>query len=288
MPKKLAIFTRTSFTLIALILLGLLMVRFSSVQPNTATLNLGENKDIKGVDDTEDYDASIVLNLTGDDKNTDIAESSQEVGKTTIKTESTTKSTTSDTTNSSTEEQAPVVNSTCPVSTLNCVPCSIKDGHWACRVEDGQTNGYLGWSCQNNNPGNIRPSSTAYPNCKSSASYDRVCIISNNGGPLPCGQRGNSSMGYYMVFSTYNDGKNALKAYIKGINAGQHAAYSGCGNCTLRYFLGKYSGNSTTYPDGIGAKLGVNPDTTNLNQIVPTRLDELVQAIQQQEGFFTK
>ena len=50
----------------------------------------------------------------------------------------------------------PLTDGSCPVSTLNCVPCKVSDGHWACRYESGAEYGYLGWSCQNNNPGNIR------------------------------------------------------------------------------------------------------------------------------------
>ena len=50
----------------------------------------------------------------------------------------------------------PPSNGSCPASTLNCVPCKVSDGHWACRYEAGAEYGYLGWSCQNNNPGNIR------------------------------------------------------------------------------------------------------------------------------------
>lgn len=177
-------------------------------------------------------------------------------------------------TSTETPSPPPLTNGTCPVSTLNCIPCNINDGHWACRVESGEDEGYLGWSCQNNNPGNIRPSTF------------RETIIKNNGGPLPCGKRIDPLRGEYMIFSTYSDGRNAMKAYIRGINQGQHSSYTNCGNCTLRFFLEKWSANTTTYANGIGARMGVNPDEVVLDWVVNNKLDSLIDAMQMQEGFF--
>lgn len=176
----------------------------------------------------------------------------------------------------------------CPISTQNCVPCT--SGTY-CRFEAGYTSfGFLGWSCQNNNPGNIRPSAF------------RNGIIVNNGGTAPCGTRTDAyGRGDYMIFTTYNDGFNALKAYLTGISLGQHSSYAGtvnevyqvCGECNLKLFSAKYVGTTievqnepNSYANKIANRLGVNADTTMLNWIVANKLTELATAIKVNEGWY--
>jgi hypothetical protein len=167
----------------------------------------------------------------------------------------------------------------CPTSTLNCVPCT--SGTY-CRFETGETHGFLGWSCQNNNPGNIRP-----------ATFKDEIIV-RNGGVASCGIRYDSRGGSYMVFSDYNSGFNGLKAYLRGISNGEHSSYQDtvngiyCGDCSLRFFAEKYSANYSTYANNLGNYLGVNPDTTTLRTLVETRLDDLARGIQHVEGFYTQ
>ncbi len=176
----------------------------------------------------------------------------------------------------------------CPATTQNCVPCT--SGTY-CRFEAGYTSfGFLGWSCQNNNPGNIRPSAF------------RNGIIVNNGGTAPCGTRTDANgRGDYMIFATYNDGFNALKAYLTGISLGQHSSYVGtvnevyqvCGECNLKLFSAKYVGTTievqnepNSYANKIANRLGVNADTTMLNWIVANKLTDLATAIKVNEGWY--
>ncbi|MFW5702908.1 MAG: hypothetical protein ACOCXP_02990 [Candidatus Dojkabacteria bacterium] len=164
------------------------------------------------------------------------------------------------------------VSQSCPAATRNCVPCTSSDHR--CRIEPGNSTGFLGWSCQNNNPGNILYSSY------------RANIITNNGGQAPCGTR-SSSTHTYMVFQSYTAGIDALKAYLRGIANGEHAAYGSCGNCSLTSFFQTYSGSSgITYANNIGSWIGVDPNTTNLTWVVDNKLDEFALAIRRQEGWF--
>lgn len=163
--------------------------------------------------------------------------------------------------------------SSCPIQTLNCVPCNA--GESSCRTMPGASTGFKGWACQNNNPGNIRYSSF------------RANLITQYGGEAPCGDRGG-----YMAFKYYSSGRNGLKAYIKAINAGAHSAYSGCGNCSIRFFFSKYApagdqNDPNSYSSKVASWVGVDPDTTTINWIVANKLEEFVDAIKRMEGFFT-
>ena len=170
----------------------------------------------------------------------------------------------------------PVSPSGCPASTLSCVPCTTSSDS-RCRVEPGETQGFLGWACQNNNPGNIRYSSA------------RISYITKHGGPAPCGERVDSRGGTYMIFKTYADGRNSLKAYMKAINAGTHTAYSSCpGNgCTLAFVFSKYAPGDPNYASNIASKLGVSTSTT-LSWVIANKFEALIDAIQAKEGFFTQ
>lgn len=175
------------------------------------------------------------------------------------------------------EPRTPVTGS-CPASTLKCVPCNISDGHWACRVEPGETEGFLGWACQNNNPGNIRYSDA------------RVSYIAAHGGPKPCGERFDSRGGTYMIFGTYSAGRTALKAYMKAINAGTHTAYSQCATpagCSLSYVFSKYAPGDPNYAKNIADKIGVKA-TTKLDWVIKKKFEALISAIQSKEGFFVQ
>lgn len=169
-------------------------------------------------------------------------------------------------------EPLPPPPPSCPQTTLACVPCL--PGEQYCRYEQGAESGYLGWACQNNNPSNIRYSSY------------RANLITQMGGTAPCGEKGG-----FMVFSTYEVGKNSVKAYIRAINAGLHTAYRTseftCGDCTLTQLFSKYAPDSTTYDDQVAQKMGggVTVDT-KLNWIVDNRLNDFVEAIQCMEGYF--
>jgi len=157
----------------------------------------------------------------------------------------------------------------------------------------GESAGYLGWACQNNNPGNILAASA------SSKAY-KDAIIVNNGGTASCGSVLGSNNYTYMIFSTYDIGMSSLKAYIKGINNGEHSAYVNtqtscagpetytCGNCTLQQFFCKFAGTST-YATSVVNKMG-NGVTTNtlLSWVVTNRLDDMINAIKQTEGFLTQ
>jgi hypothetical protein len=180
------------------------------------------------------------------------------------------------------------VGPNCPVSTQNCVPCLAGEAY--CRTEAGMQTGFKGWACQNNNPGNIRP-----------ASFKNI-MIANNGGTPPCGERSG-----YMVFSDYATGYNALKAYFKGINRGEHSAYKDvsagtyCGECNLNFIFFRYSplykngvpvtyaeyvAEPNTYAKNVANWIGVDVETTMLSWIVNNKLDQLVNAVQRQEGWF--
>lgn len=176
----------------------------------------------------------------------------------------------------------------CPATTNNCTPCT--SGTY-CRFEQGYTEyGFLGWSCQNNNPGNIRPSDF------------RTNIIVNNGGVAPCGSRTDAyGRGSYMVFSNYTNGFNALKAYLTGIAAGQHSSYAGivdgvyqvCGNCNLKLFSSKYVGTTieaqddiNSYANKIANRIGVDANTTMMNWIVSNKLTDFANAIRINEGWY--
>lgn len=168
------------------------------------------------------------------------------------------------------------VGSNCPVSTQRCVPCTSGT---SCRFELGgyPNHGFLGFACQDNNPGNIRPSDY------------RNTIIVNNGGTASCGKRTDlKGQGDYMVFATYDIGWNALKAYIRGINNGQHSAYTGCGNCTLSFFFSKWALDTGPYASAVGLELGVDPTTTTIQSLIDGgRLDDFAIAIKHHEGWFT-
>lgn len=181
------------------------------------------------------------------------------------------------------------VGPNCPAVTSSCVPCNTSDS--LCRFEPGKTTGFRGCSCQNNNPGNIRP-----------AAFKNTMIV-NNGGTAPCGQRTmnnpSGGQGDYMVFRTFSEGKNALKAYVKGIALGQHSSYVmpsvdfNCGECSLKQFFFKYAGGTlaaqdspTSYSNNVANWIGVNADTTTLNWIVANKLDQFADAIQRQEGWY--
>lgn len=161
----------------------------------------------------------------------------------------------------------------CPSFTQSCIPCNA--GEQYCRVVAGQTTGFKGWSCQNNNPGNIRFSDM------------RNELIADNGGVPACGERGG-----FMVFRDYQTGRNSLKSYLTAISLGQHDAYTGCGNCSLKFFFSKYApssdgNNPDAYALDVASRIGVNADTTTLSWIVANKLDQFVDAIQIHEGWFS-
>ena len=172
--------------------------------------------------------------------------------------------------------------SSCPVSTQACVPCTVGE-HWACRVEPGETEGYLGWSCQNNNPGNIRYSDS------------RISLITSHGGEAPCGMREDSRGGTYMIFSTYSAGRNALKAYLKAVDAGDHSAYVdiGCGECTLQDFFKKYAPLAdnnlpSAYAGYVASWNGVDSYTTTLRWMILHKFDGMIDAMQSKEGWYVQ
>lgn len=166
----------------------------------------------------------------------------------------------------------------CPASTLNCVPCTSGS---TCRYEPGKTHGFLGWACQNNNPGNIRNSST-----NMSTDFKNLMIV-RNGGTAACGVRYDSRGGSYFVFASYSAGYGALKAYVKGINNGEHSAYTGCGNCTLSFFFSKYSPGDSSYASSVAAAIN-EPVTQTLQYVVDNKLTAFVDAIKAHEGFFVQ
>lgn len=88
-------------------------------------------------------------------------------------------------------------------------------------------------------------------------------------------------------FTTYTDGYNALKAYVKGINNGEHSAYTNCGNCTLSFFFSKYAPSDPNYASSVAAYIN-EPTSQKLNYVVANKLDQFVTAIKIHEGFFTQ
>ncbi len=164
----------------------------------------------------------------------------------------------------------------CPSTTLACVPCTSGS---TCRYEPGKSHGFQGWACQNNNPGNIRNAST------NMATDFKNGIITRNGGTAACGVRYDSRGGSYFVFSSYSAGYGALKAYIKGINNGEHSSYTNCGNCTIAFFFSKYAPNDSTYASYVASYIGLTPEHTLRNVIDGNKLDGFVDAIKNHEGF---
>jgi hypothetical protein len=178
------------------------------------------------------------------------------------------------------------VASGCPASTARCIPC-VPGSSSACRVEDGKSAGFLGWACQNNNPGNIRYSDF------------RNNLIEVQGVEGACGSRGNSQMGQYMVFRSYTIGRQALAAYLTSISQGRHSSYTdvnagiACGNCNLRFFFSKYApagdqNDPNSYTNFVAGRLGVSADEATLSWVVANKLDQLLDAIQTKEGWYAE
>lgn len=174
------------------------------------------------------------------------------------------------------------VATNCPATTLNCVPCT--SGSY-CRFEPKykDQHGFLGWACQNNNPGNIRNSST-----NMSTDFKNKMIV-RNGGTAACGVRYDSRGGSYFIFSSYTVGYEALKAYIKGVSKGEHSSYVGtgwaCGNCTLTQFFSKYAPGDSSYATRVATFIN-EPVTQTLEFVVANKLNLFAGAIQEREGFF--
>lgn len=168
----------------------------------------------------------------------------------------------------------------CPESTMACVPCNA--GEPACRHLDGAPSGYKGWSCQNNNPGNIR------------YSQSRIALITQFGGPAPCGSMGPNPSSQYMVFTDYLSGRSALKSYITAIGSGAHSGYlpeCALGACSLRYFFSKYApaadqNDPNSYSNYVANYIEVDVDLTPLSWIIANKLDQMADAIQIHEGWF--
>ena len=160
----------------------------------------------------------------------------------------------------------------CPATTHSCIPCAISETY--CRAPAGESYGYLGWSCQNNNPGNIRFSTM------------RRDMIKQYAGPEACGEKGS-----FMIFKTYEDGRNALEAYIRGIADGAHFAYPSCGACSLREFFSIYApaadqNNPDSYSEIVASRIGIDADNYSLNWVVDNKLIEFIDAVQEHEGWF--
>lgn len=178
---------------------------------------------------------------------------------------------------SSQSSYPPPTLSSCPVTTQNCVPCHVSETY--CRVLSGEEYGYLGWACQNNNPGNIRYSDY------------RIDYITAMGGEAPCADRGG-----FMAFSTYASGYNSVKAYHRAIDAGLHPAYQGdgyncgAGTCNLYQFFTHYAPNNPiNYTNNLTAKMSGNiTGETNYRWIIQNRHDDFMAAMMQMEGFFTQ
>ncbi|MFQ5493068.1 MAG: hypothetical protein ACE5DX_02840 [Candidatus Dojkabacteria bacterium] len=170
----------------------------------------------------------------------------------------------------------------CPVSTMACIPCNAGESY--CRFEQGETTGYLGWACQNNNPGNIR------------YSQSRIDLIVAYGGTAPCGSNGPYPASQYMMFSNYIYGRNGLKAYLKAIADGAHSSYNpecANGGCSLRLMFSKYApaadqNDPNSYSNFVANYIGVDVDNTPLGWIVENKLDGFADAIQIREGWFVQ
>ncbi len=237
----------------------------SKNSPQTVSKSFDEvnhNKQVQGIDDSEMIND---LESTPQKVTDDQIETKESVSTVVHKLSSVPKTTT--------PAPAPIP-SPCPVSTKSCIPCSI--GQSLCRYESGATSGFLGWACQNNNLGNIRYSTA------------RIGYITKHGGPAPCGERIDSRGGTYMIFSTYQDGRNALRAYLLALNAGTHTAYPECasGNCDLIYVFSKYAPGDTNYAQNIADRLGVTADT-KFRWVVENKMEQLLNAIEIKEGFFS-
>lgn len=167
----------------------------------------------------------------------------------------------------------------CPSSTQSCVPCTSGT---SCRFEPGKTHGFLGWSCQNNNPGNIRNAST------NMATDFKNLMITRNGGTAACGVRYDARGGSYFVFSTYAAGMGSLKAYVRGINNGEHSAYTGCGDCTIAFFFSKYAPGDPNYASYVANYIGVPTSQTIRYVVENNKLDGFAEAIKIHEGFFVQ
>jgi Repeat of unknown function (DUF5648) len=167
------------------------------------------------------------------------------------------------------------VSANCPISTRECVPCTSSDP--LCRIQSGKTTGYQGWSCQNNNLGNIRYSSS------------RNAIITAEGGEASCGERGG-----FMVFRDYTIGRNSTKAYLKGIRNNRHSSYLPVcqdGDCTLKEFFSIYAPASDqndpeSYANHVAEWTGTNADSTTLAWMIDNKFDAFLDAIKRQEGWF--
>jgi len=144
-----------------------------------------------------------------------------------------------------------------------------------------KTHGFRGWACQDNNPGNIRNSST-----NMATDFKNLMII-RNGGTAACGVRYDSRGGSYFVFKTYSAGYEALKAYVKGVNNGEHSAYTGCGQCTIAFFFSKYSPGDGSYASSVATDIG-EPVTQTISYVVANKLVPFVDAIKRHEGFITQ
>jgi len=176
----------------------------------------------------------------------------------------------------------PVAGDNCPVFTRRCVPCNA--GEQYCRHLDGANSGFLGWSCQNNNPGNIRYSEF------------RKNLIVQYGGPEACGSNGPHPGSQYMVFSTYEEGRTALGVYLEAIAQGGHSSYLPVcqnGGCTLLEFFSIYApygdqNNPNSYSNYVANYIGVGQDQETLRWILDNKKQQFISAIQTHEGWFTQ
>jgi hypothetical protein len=120
------------------------------------------------------------------------------------------------------------------------------------------------------------------------ATDSKNLMIVRNGGTAACGVRYDSRGGSYFVFSSYSAGYGALKAYVKGINNGEHSAYTNCGDCTIAFFFSKYSPSDPTYATAVASAIG-EPTTQTIRYVIENnKLDGFVEAIKTHEGFFVQ
>ncbi|MBN2016037.1 hypothetical protein JW766_04360 [Candidatus Dojkabacteria bacterium] len=244
------------------------------------------NGDILGVSEPSDYTSESEIGFLGEGLKERLSQDIPEVDEDKkeddgVSLKNLTESSDTPTGGESPEQPAPPQPpppSGCPLTRMNCVPCFPGEAY--CRYEPGETTGFLGWACQNNNQSNIRYSEF------------RVNIIRQMGGPAPCGEKGS-----FMVFSTYNDGWNGTKAYLRGISAGLHFMYASCGygECTLREFFSIYApaadqNDPNSYSEYMAARLGIaSPDSEeqDFGWCVANKLDAMVAAFEYKEGWFT-
>ncbi|KXK26550.1 MAG: hypothetical protein TR69_WS6001000556 [candidate division WS6 bacterium OLB20] len=177
----------------------------------------------------------------------------------------------------------PTINlGVCPRTMQECIPCN--KGEQYCRHHDDALTGFLGWACQNNNPGNIR------------YSQFRIDLITQFGGPAPCGSAGPNESSQYMVFGDYLEGRSALGVYLEAIAGGGHPSYlpvCANGGCTLRQFFSIYApagdqNNPNSYSNYVAAYIGVNADVHTLRWILDNKKELMINAIQQHEGWFVQ